>query len=196
MNHCKLPVLFARLTTLALAATLAGCARESGNAPPRDVPPAVSAAIARDLEETVAPSYGGDWEHCIPLVRLVAVDAANPSDILAWGDFEVWNYRLDGDTLQCVSGGSHPGLAHLREADGAFAVNAFEPVPDGADSLPGAKRIFGKHFAAWQKLSSDSSARDEARRLAIADYVSSRALPARFFQDYGWPPVPLSPPAP
>lgn len=195
MKHFVSPKPFARLAPLALLALLAGCAREpqNGNEPPRTVPPAVASAIARYFEEIVAPSYGGDWEHCIPLVRVVAVDDTDPADIRAWGDYEVWNYRLDGDTLQCVSGGSHPGLARLRKADGSLAVTEFEPVPDGADFLPGAKRIFGKHFAAWQKISSDSSARDEARRRAIADYISTRTLPAKFFQDYGWPPVPILP---
>lgn len=84
MNHCKLPVLCVRMTALALAAALTGCARESGNVPARAVPPAVSVAIARYLEESVVPSYGGDWEHSISLVRIVAVDSADPADILAW----------------------------------------------------------------------------------------------------------------
>jgi hypothetical protein len=154
-------------------------------------PAAVSAAIARHLADAVAPDYGGDWEHAIPLVRIVATDATDPADIRAWGDFEVWNYHFDGETLLCVSGGSHPGLFHLRGTDGSLAVTAFDPVPDGADFLPGAKKVFGKHFAAWRELVSDDAARGEARRNSVADYVSAHGLPAKFFQDYGWDPVPL-----
>lgn len=177
---------------LALAMVLSGCSGKLQK-PELAAPPAVSAAIARYFAETVAPGYGGDWEHCIPIVRLAAFDDSNPADIRAWGHFEVWNYHLDGETLLCVSGGNHPGLVHLREADGDCAVTLFDLVLDGADSLASAKRIFGKHFAAWQKLSADDSAREEARRRGIAEYVSSRGLPAKFFQDYGWDPVPIFP---
>lgn len=176
----------------ALVAVLPGCSRGRPE-PECAAPPAVSAAIARYFAETVVTNYGGDWEHCIPIVRLVAFDDSDSADIRAWGHFEVWNYHLDGETLQCVSGGNYPGLAHLRETDGSYAVTAFDPVLDGADSLPSAKRIFGKHFAAWQKWSADDSAREEARRRGIAEYVSSHGLPAKFFQDYGWDPVPICP---
>lgn len=196
MAHCIIRKTFVWAAALALAAVWAGCAREprDGGAPSRVAPDAVSSAIARHLEEAVAPGYVGDGEHCIPVVRLVAVDDADPADIRAWGDFEVWNYRLEGETLLRVSGGRYPGLFHLREADGACAVASFEPVPDGSDSLPGAQRIFGRHFDAWQKLSADDAAREEALNAAIAGYVASRGLPAKFSQDYGWDPVPIPPP--
>jgi hypothetical protein len=188
--------LCAAVAAAALLATSCGRASApAGAGPERTAPAGVSAAIARHFEETVAPGYGGDWEYCIPVVRIVATDATDPADIRAWGAFEVWNYRLDGGTLLCVSGGSHPGLAHLRETGGTLAVVSFEPVLDGADNLPSAKRIFGRHFAAWRELEADDAARGEARRRSVAEYVAAHAIPAGSFQDYGWDPVPI-PPAP
>ncbi len=191
MKHGQWAGRFAWAVVLALVVVLSGCSRGPGGTE-RAAPPAVSAAIACHFAKTVAPGYGGEWEHCIPIVRLVALDDSDAADIRAWGDFEVWNYHLDGETLLCVSGGKHPGLVHLRATDGSCTVTAFDPVLDGSDSQPSAKRIFGKHFAAWQTLVADDAARDEARRRGIAEYVASRGLPARFSQDYGWDPVPIA----
>lgn len=153
------------------------------------MPPDVLPAIANYLADRIAPDYGGEWEHCIPLVRVVATDSSAPSDVRVWGDYQVWNCRLEGDTLHCVSGGAHPGLMHLRGTNGVLAVFAFEPVPDGSDHLSGAKRIFGRHFAEWRIMAGDDDARKEERGKAVAEYVSVHGLPAKFYKDYGWDPV-------
>ncbi|MBR3716885.1 MAG: hypothetical protein IKN19_02820, partial [Bacteroidaceae bacterium] len=70
-------------------------------------------------------------EHCVPARSIVAVDEQDKSDIKVWGDFWVFNYNLVGDTLKCVSGGSHPGLMHVRKTDNGFEVTAFDQVEDG-----------------------------------------------------------------
>ena len=155
----------------------------------------VADAIARYLRETVAPNYGGEWEHCVPFVRIVATDDTNPSDVRAWGEFRVFNYRLEGDTFHFVSGGNHPGLMHLRETDGALAVGSFDPVLDGSEYTPSAKRIFGKHYKAWMALVADGKALEAARLQDLADYAAKNNFPAKFAKDYGWDPVPLSAPS-
>ena len=129
------------------------------------------------------------WDHCIPVPRIVAVDSTDPSDIRVWGDFMVHNYRLEGETLHFVSGGTHPGLLHLRETDGRLAVSAFDQVQDGSDYLKSAERIFGEHFDAWRELAADDVAAGQGRLQAVAEYVSSHGLPAKFIQDYGREPV-------
>ena len=150
-------------------------------------------AIARYLRETVAPNYGGEWEHCVPFVRIVATDESDPSDVRAWGEFRMFNYRLEGDTFHFVSGGNHPGLMHLRETDGALAVVSFDPVLDGSEYTPSAKRIFGKHYKAWMALVADDKALEAARLQDLADYAAKNNLSAQFAKDYGWDPVPLPP---
>ena len=184
----------------------------------RDFGPLVSNAgivpeIERYLRETMAPNYGGEWEHCVPLVDAVAVDIANFDDIRVYGEFRLHNYRLEGDTFHFVSGGNHPGLMHLRKLDrtplvfnvdeevrqmqlscmtnGAFAVVSFDPVLDGSEYLPSAKRIFGKNFKAWQELVADDEALEAARLQRLADYAARNHLSAKFSQDPGWDPVPL-----
>ena len=192
-------VLQATVCGIAVAGALLASSCRQSSAPaeiePAPVPSAsVLSAIDRYLRETIAPNYGGDWEHCIPLVRIVATDDSNPADIRAWGAFNVFNYHLDGETLLCVSGGEHPGLMHLVEKDGTYAVTAFDPVLDGSEYLPSAKRIFGEHFAAWQGLVANEAATSEARSRGVAEYVSTHGLSAKFYQDFGWDPIPISPP--
>ncbi len=148
-------------------------------------------AIERYLRETMAPNYGGEWEHCVPLVEAVAADIANFDDIRVWGEFRLHNYRLEGDTFHFVSGGNHPGLVHLRETDGILSVVSFDPVLDGSEYLPSAKRIFGEYFRAWQELVANDGALEAARLQRLADYAVRNHLAAKFSQDPGWDPVPL-----
>ena len=155
----------------------------------------VADAVARYLRETVAPNYGGEWEHCVPFVRIVATDASDPSDVRAWGEFRVFNYRLEDDTFHFVSGGNHPGLMHLRETDGALSVVSFDPILDGSEYTPSAKRIFGKQYKAWMALVADDESLEAARLRDLADYAALNDLPAKFAKDYGWDPVPLPPAA-
>ena len=102
-------------------------------------------AIDHYFVDSVGSHYS-KGEFCIPSHTIVAVDEQNAEDIRVWGDFWVFNYNLEGDTLKCVSGGSHPGLAHVQQVDGQFQVTAFDAVEDGSRYLPTAKRIFGERF--------------------------------------------------
>lgn len=145
-------------------------------------------AIDRYLTEEIGSQYV-EGEVCIPCYTIIGLDKSSADDIKAWGDFWVFNYQLSGDTLKCISGGSHPGLMHLRQADGHFQVTAFDVVEDGSRYLSSAKRIFGDKFADFQKISSDEKGREEVRAAAIAAYVKQHHLSATMYQDYGWEPV-------
>lgn len=70
------------------------------------------------------------------------VDERDVEDIKVWGDFWVFNYDQVGDTLKCVSGGSHPGLLHIRQTEKGFEVTALRPgrgrlqiLADGQEDL-------------------------------------------------------------
>nr|ACM91050.1 hypothetical protein CLOSS21_02223 [uncultured bacterium 34R1] len=147
-------------------------------------------AVNRYLTDEIGKSYA-PGEICIPCARIVDVDEQNPEDIQVWGDFWVFNYNVSGDTLKTVSGGSHPGLMHIRKADNTFEVTAFDQVADGAGNLESAKKIFGDRFEKFQKMNSDEKAREEDRARLIADYVKSNNLTVKCYQDYGWPAVNL-----
>ena len=143
-------------------------------------------AIDRYLVDEIGKHYS-KGEHCVPFHHIVAVDERNAEDILIWGDFWVFNYNQVGDTLKCVSGGSHPGLMHVAQTENGFKVTAFEQVEDGSRFLPTAKKIFGDKFEAFQVINSDEKSREVLRAEVLGNYVKEQGLSVTMYQDYGWP---------
>ena len=143
-------------------------------------------AIDRYLTDSIGSQYA-KGEHCVPIHSIVRVDERNTEDILVWGDFWVFNYNQSGDTLKCVSGGSHPGLMHIRQTEKGFEVTAFDQVEDGSSYLPTAKKIFGDKFDAFKAINSDEKNRERLRAEGLATYAKKNGLAVTLYQDYGWP---------
>jgi hypothetical protein len=143
-------------------------------------------AIDRYLTESIGSKYA-KGEHCVPIHSIVRVDERDAEDIKVWGDFWVFNYNLVGDTLECVSGGSHPGLLHIRQTENGFEVTAFDQVEDGSRYLPTAKKIFGDKFNAFKIINSDEKNRERLRAEGLATYVKNNGIAATKYKDYGWP---------
>ena len=143
-------------------------------------------AIDRYLVDEFGKQYA-EGEHCVPMYNIVAIDEKNAEDILVWGDFWVFNYNQVGDTLKCVSGGSHPGLMHIRQTEKGFEVISFDQVEDGSRFLPTAKKIFGDKYDAFQSINSDEKKREMLRAEGLSKYVKEQGLSATMYQDYGWP---------
>ena len=143
-------------------------------------------AIDRYMSEVFGKQYA-EGEYCVPIHNIVAVDESNAADILVWGDYWVFNYNQVGDTLKCVSGGSHPGLMHLQQTDKGFEVTAFDQVEDGSSFLPTAQKIFGDKYEAFQAINSDDKKREKLRADVLSAYVKKHNLTATMYQDYGWP---------
>ena len=186
-------VLFAFAVLIALAA----CTNKQGTAPASEgnvenievadeVETTYFPAIDRYLADSIGSNYA-QGEYCIPIHTIVGVDERNAEDILVWGSFWVFNSNQVGDTLKCVSGGSHPGLMHIRQTEKGFEVTAFDRVEDGSNYLPTAKKIFGDKFDAFQAINSDEQKREKQRAEVLADYVKKHGLTATLYQDYGWP---------
>ncbi len=143
-------------------------------------------AIDRYLVNEFGKQYA-KGEHCVPIHSIVTVDERNGEDILVWGDFWVFNYNQVGDTLKCVSGGSHPGLMHIRQTEKGFEVTGFDQVEDGSNNLPSAKRIFGDKYDAFHAINSDAEAREKLRAEGLGAYAMKHNLGATMYQDDGWP---------
>ncbi len=132
---------------------------------------------------------------CIPCPVIIAEDESDKSDIKVWGDFQIYKYDLNGEELDCTSGGSYPGCIHLKSVDDSrgYVVEKMDLVGDGSDYEPTAKRIFGKHYDELVKSSADTEGREKLRAQIIADYVGENSLNITAYKDYGWDPVKLPP---
>ncbi|MBQ9569008.1 MAG: hypothetical protein IJR24_02875, partial [Alloprevotella sp.] len=150
------------------------------------VVPTYIAAIRRYLTSEIGLQYA-EADYCVSLCQIVAVDESNAEDIRVWGDFWVYNYSLSGDTLQCVSGGNHPGLIHVRQTENGFEVTGFDRVEDGSNFKRSARRIFGKKYKDFMAVQADDTKREGLRAEGLAEYVRNYNIPATHYQDYGWP---------
>ena len=144
-------------------------------------------AINKYLVDSIGTHYAqGDM--CIPVIMMTCSDGMKNDSVFMWGDYWVFNYKVAGDTLKCVSGGDHPGKMLLtKNENGEFQVVSFEQVEDGHGNQESAKRIFGEYYDALHAVNSDENYREKARAGAIADYVKANKLPVKYYLDYGWP---------
>ena len=116
-------------------------------------------------------------------------DYTPEEEVVVYGDFWVENYNVNGDVLECVSGGNHPGVMHVSKSD--YTVTAFDQVADGADFDSSAKELFGEHYDDFMAVYSDSDKRSEDRKITVSDYVNMNGLDINYYQDSGWDPVEL-----
>lgn len=150
----------------------------------------IEAAVYKYMAEEVSKNFE-KADVSIPTVNIVHVDLTNPDEVLAAGDFWIYNYNINGDTLECVSGGNFPGVMHLAKDGAGYTVASFDKVEDGADFEPSAKELFGENYDAFMAVYGDSDARDELRKITVSDYVNLNGLDVTQYQDYGWEPVEL-----
>lgn len=156
---------------------------------PEDDP--IKTAIADYLVHEIGKNYSAA-DVCIPSMSVVGSDESDPNDIQVWGDFWVFQYKLNRDMLETASGGSHPGLMHLKKSNNTYTVTKFDVVADGADNLESAKKIFGDRYDEFHKINSDAEAREKIRRQFISDYVKKNNLSITKVKDFGWDPIDLA----
>ena len=127
----------------------------------------------------------------IPCPIIMTIDESDKADIKVYGDFWIFNYNLEGDTLMNSSGGAYPGCIHMKCDESGYEVTSMEVVGDGSDYEPTAKKIFGDLYDELYKVTADEKGREEIRAQIIANYVAANNLSITAYQDFGWDPVPL-----
>ena len=125
----------------------------------------------------------------IPNINIIAEDDSNKDDMKVYGDFWVFNYTLNGETLEMQSGGQYPGCVHIKSTDTGYEVTSMDIVGDGDDYNPTAKKIFGDYYDQFMNI--DKDAEEATRAQIIANYVAANNLKITAYQDYGWDPVTL-----
>lgn len=147
-------------------------------------------AVADYLTHEIAKNFDPS-DVCIPSISIVGTDTSNSEDTLVWGDFWIFNYKLENDTLLTQSGGSYPGLMHLKKSDEGYTVTTMDVVADGADNLKSAKEIFADKYEDFHKINSNQDEREKIRLQFISDYVKANQLSITKVKDSGWDPVQL-----
>lgn len=146
---------------------------------------AVRQAISEYLLREIAPYYL-QGEICVPSLMMV-----RETDSCIWGDFWVFWYKVEGDTLKAVSGGDHPGMMTLKYENGQPQVIDFERVEDGAGNDASARRIFGDYYDIFMNMHANESVREAVRREQLGEYVQQNGLNVQYYQDFGWEAVAL-----
>ncbi len=147
--------------------------------------------VYRYLVEEIGGQYD-KADVCIPYGMEIDMDMSDTDDIKVYGDFWVYNYDLNGDTLEAVSGGDFPGVMHLKQSDSDYEVTSFDVVEDGNTFDSSAKELFGDYYDKLIEAMSDEETREIVRKQFISDYVLNNNLPITQYQDYGWDPVSLA----
>ena len=153
--------------------------------------PASETAAASTAPASASPTDTASAAPTATATAAVPAASAENGGSNVWGCFEVYNYKIEGETLSCVSGGSFPGKMHVAKTANGSVVDDFAVVEDGANYDSSAKEIFGDRYESFVQESSDENARNAARKQILANYVKANGLKVTQYQDYGWDPVKL-----
>lgn len=146
----------------------------------------VECAVWKYLCEDISVMYDKPADSItVPVVQIVKKEEGEDGSTKVYGDFWVYNYSIDGDTLVTGSGGADPGVMTVTKEGDEYTVTDFKPVEDGGGFEPSAKEIFGDDYDKFMQISSDSDAREKLRAQGLADYVKTNGLAVRKYQDYG-----------
>lgn len=151
----------------------------------------IDAAVYQYLVEELAPQYDvPEGAVSIPIVHIIEKEIdTDDGDAEVKGDFWVFNYVVEGDTLKMVSGGAHPGKMELIEVGSGYSVREMEQVADGSNYESSARDIFEENYDEFVKVNSDDAARETLRAEIIANYVRANGLEVTKYQDEGWDPI-------
>ena len=114
----------------------------------------------------------------IPYVQIVDIDETNGDDVLLYGDYYVWEFAREDDTLVVASGGHCPGIIHLERFGDAGEGASYSPkgTMDEAFTDEDAKTVFGDYYDHYLTLSSDDQLVESGMSQVIADYVAANEL--------------------
>lgn len=146
------------------------------------------------LYKYMIDEFAGDYPEAqvsIPCPVIVKEDESDKSDIRVYGNFWIFNYDLNGDTLECTSGGSYPGCIHVKSTEEGYEVTSMDVIEDGTGFTESAKKIFGDNYELFMKEGEDEKVREEIRTQIVANYVAANNLEIKAIKDYGWDPVTL-----
>ena len=151
----------------------------------------VTAGVCRELVSYAKEMYDTEGLVSVPAPLLFLVDDSNKDDIKVWGAFYVFNYKPDGTTLVCESGGRDDGCMHFKAVDGGLELTDWERTTDGAGYDKSLEKICAGHDGLTKKFSTTEEQVKEARVAFLKEWIDAKGLKFDGYQDYGWPKVML-----
>ncbi len=155
----------------------------------------VLAAVTSYMAD-VMTGYYSDYDVSIPAPVILKQEKIDDTHIKVYGNFWIFNYDLQGQTLENVSGGEAPGYMIVTRDGDSMKVTDAEFAGDGAEYAEDIKNFCGDDKSLESQYFASNDAGQEpllsVRKEFIHDYVEANGLDITAYQDYGWEPVGLS----
>lgn len=127
----------------------------------------------------------------IPYVEIVDLDESNPEDVLVYGDYYLWEFEKQEDTLVVVSGGHCPGIIHMQRI-GEDETAIYSAVSmDEAFTDADVETIFGERLEKYHAIASHPEVLEPKMAQVIADYGKANSLDVTKYQMSGEDPKEL-----
>ncbi len=151
----------------------------------------VTAGVCREIVKMAKDSYDTEGLISVPGPLIFLVDDSDKNDIKVWGAFYVYNYKLNGTTLECESGGREDGLMHFKAEDGDLTLTSYEVTESGGGYMESLEKICAGHDGLVKKFSTTDEQITGAREQFLKEWIEAKDLKIDSYQDYGWPKVML-----
>lgn len=112
----------------------------------------------------------------IPYVNLIATDESDPKDVLAYGDYYLFEFAKQGDTLAAVSGQHCPGIVHLKkfseDAARQYEGQRLEAALTDEETI----ELFGEYYDEYCSAAADPERFEQEFAQLLTDYVSYNSI--------------------
>lgn len=130
---------------------------------------------------------------CIPAFMIYG-QSEKDNSLYVFGDFWVYVYYRNGNTLECNAGGAFPARFELKKnQEGGYDVAEVLQGEDGSgyersirEFTEGFEGMYEMYFKDWE---SPENIREKTRTDYIRMYEEENHLGIRYYKDYGWDPV-------
>ena len=144
----------------------------------------------REDDMLLYPPYkGGVWIPAFVIYNEVESD----DELIIWGDFWSFKYRLSEDILENEGGHQMPACVHLKKTENGYVVVEAELAKDGAEYIGSIRNFTEGYPEVYDMFMSGSDALGdreiECRKMFLQMYISDNDLDIKYYQDYGWDPV-------
>ena len=156
------------------------------------------AAVVKYMQETDFGFEAPEGGILVPTPIILKTDVnEGETEATVYGNFWIFTYTLEGQTLMTGPCGENPGVLKLEKKDGEWAVTGAEFAEDGDNYDESIKKLANgdekleKDYFDTTGASEDSML-PQYQRAVLVTYVEDNHLDITAYQDYGQEPVALN----